>query len=31
MSKVKVEEAEIVVNGTVDKLYFEIKYREVGK
>ena len=31
MSKVKVEEAEIVVHGTVDKPYFEIKYREVGK
>ena len=31
MSKVKVEEAEIVVHGTADKPYFEIKYREVGK
>lgn len=31
MSKVKVEEAEIVVHGTVDKPYFEIKYRKVGK
>lgn len=31
VSKVKVEEAEIVVHGTVDKPYFEIKYREVGK
>lgn len=31
MSKVKVEEAEIVVHGTVNKPYFEIKYREVGK
>ena len=31
MSKVKVEEAEIVVHGTVDKPYVEIKYREVGK
>lgn len=31
MSKVKVEEAEIVVHGTADKSYFEIKYREVGK
>ena len=31
MSKVKVEEAEIVVNGTADKPYYEIKYRGVGK
>lgn len=31
MNKVKVEEAEIVVHGTVDKPYFEIKYREIGK
>lgn len=31
MSKVKVEEAEIVVHGTADKPYFEIKYREAGK
>ena len=31
MSKVKVEEAEIVVHGTADRPYFEIKYREVGK
>lgn len=28
--KIKVEEAEIVVHGTVEKPYFEIKYREVG-
>ena len=31
MSKIKVEEAEIVVHGTADKPYFEIKYREAGK
>ncbi len=30
-NKVKVTEAEIVVHGTVEKPYFEIKYKEVGK
>lgn len=29
--KIKVTEAEIIVRGTVDKPYFEIKYHEVGK
>lgn len=30
-NKTKVTEAEIIVRGTVDKPYFEIKYHEVGK
>lgn len=30
-NKFKVIEAEIIVRGTVDKPYFEIKYHEVGK
>ena len=29
--KTKVTEAEIIVHGTVDKPYFEIRYHEVGK
>lgn len=29
-TKVKVTSAEIVVHGTADKPYYEIKYREVG-
>jgi len=29
--KIKVTSAEIIVTGTKDKPYFEIKYREVGK
>lgn len=29
--KTKVTEAEIIVHGTADKPYFEIKYHEVGK
>lgn len=28
--KVKVTSAEIIVHGTVDRPYYEIKYREVG-
>lgn len=28
--KIKVTSAEIIVRGTVDKPYYEIKYREVG-
>lgn len=28
--KVKVTSAEIVVHGTIDKPYYEIKYREIG-
>lgn len=30
-NKLKVTDAEIIVRGTVDKPYFEIKYHEVGK
>ena len=30
-NKIKVTEAEIIVHGTVDKPYFEIRYHEVGK
>lgn len=30
-SKIRVTKAEIIVRGTVDKPYFEIKYHEVGK
>lgn len=30
-NKLKVTETEIIVRGTVDKPYFEIKYHEVGK
>lgn len=29
--KTKVSSAEIIVTGTADKPYFEIKYKEVGK
>lgn len=29
--KIKVTSLEIIVTGTKDKLYFEIKYKEVGK
>ena len=29
--KTKVTSAEIIVTGTADKPYFEIKYKEVGK
>lgn len=29
--KTKITEAEIIVRGTADKPYFEIKYHEVGK
>lgn len=29
--KTKVTETEIIVHGTVDKPYFEIRYHEVGK
>lgn len=29
-NKIKVTNAEIVVHGTVEKPYYEIKYREVG-
>lgn len=29
--KIKATEVEIIVRGTVDKPYFEIKYHEVGK
>lgn len=28
--KIKVTSAEIVVHGTIDKPYYEIKYREIG-
>lgn len=31
IGKLKVTEAEIIVEGTIDKPYFEIRYHEVGK
>lgn len=29
-NKIKVTSAEIVVHGTIDRPYYEIKYREIG-
>ena len=31
MNKIKVKEIDIIVRGTPDKPYYEIKYKEVGK
>lgn len=31
IEKIKVESAEIIVTGTKEKPYYEIKYKEVGK